>query len=443
MLKHSLQDKFFSRFFDNKISIQVQVFNLLMFISITAGIYGTIIGTALIDNLYPIIASAMISLIGLSLLIAAEMSKKYQLCSRLYVVAMFFIALPMLFFASGGYRGGAFLTFGIAIVFTSILLQGAEKGAAITFELILYVSCILVAFYIPETVNDLHTEFDYVFLTVVYFLSVSGFLLAALMIFNRMLAIRQERIEELNRELTSHGNTLKQYDAMKSDFLATVAHEINTPLAVIAASSNDTLDLLSESKLNMAELKENQIIIGKRVKLIDSILLDLMDTVAIETGRLTLQRLPVSLSELIKDAGDAYYSKSALPGLPGRRIAYELQPDLPLIWVDPPRIEQVMLNLLSNAFRFTKSGTVTVKLEQANGAQTVSVTDDGEGMDAKSAQDALLQYVTTSPDHWRHGIGLYICRRIILAHDGQIWIDSEIGNGTMVAFSVKEGAPYY
>jgi len=420
--------------------MQIQNFNMLMFISIAAGIYGAVIGAIINNSMYPGMICLLMFVTATALLIAAERRKAYRLCTWLYVISIFFIVLPALFFTCGGYRSGAFLLFGIPIVFSSILLHKFQKSAVIAMELLLYVACILIAYFKPETVRVLQSEFDYVFLSIVFFLSTSVFLLAALMTSARMLTLRQEWIEELNRELTARSETLQQYDNMKSDFLATVAHEINTPLAVISASSNDTLELLGEKPLNIDEVRENQNIINKRVKLIDTILLDLMDTVAIETGRLTLQRMPVSLAELIRDTCNAHYEKLTETG---KHVECDLQEDLPLIWIDPPRIEQVMLNLMSNALRYSRSGTVTVRLEQANDGQTVSVIDDGEGMDSNTARDALRQYATTSAEHWRHGIGLYICRRIITAHNGSIWINSKKGSGTTVSFSLNEDPADY
>jgi signal transduction histidine kinase len=226
---------------------------------------------------------------------------------------------------------------------------------------------------------------------------------------------------------------------MKSDFLATVAHEISTPLAVIMASSRDTIELLDEPSPNMDEVLENQKRIEKRVKLIDGIVLDLMDTVAIENGRLSLSRRPLNLPALVRQACDSRFS---LPDTAGNSIEYEFEPQLPDIWADPSRIEQVLTNLLSNAVRHTTDGHIAVRVFRAEGGgrQIVCVADTGEGMDGETARSALKQYVSSKPDHWRHGIGLYVCRRVVTAHGGDIWIESEKGRGTSVYFTLNEAA---
>ena len=415
------------------------MFNLLMFISIIAGIYSLAISTALLGMAGHTIVFVLLTVVGATMLVIAEKKKFYKLCSWVYIVTVFFLLLPALFFTSGGYKGGSYMTFLIAIVFTAMLLQGNGRLIALMSLLLLYTACIVTSYYFPESVHTLPTEFDNLFITTLYFLSVSVILLTAFIVNSRILNAGQEQIVELNRKLVARNETLNHYDKMKTNFLATVALEINTPLAVIAASSNDTIDLLGETPLNTDEIMDNQVVIGKRVKLIDHIMLDLMDTVAIETGRLSLRRIPVFLSDLIKEVCDAQYSK---PETGSHSIECELQPNLPHILLDPTRIEQVIANLLSNALRHTRSGVVKVKLERVVGhagcSQIVSVVDDGDGMDEEMARNSFKQYSTTKADQWRHGIGLYICRRIIAAHEGSITIDSLKGRGTTVRFMVDE-----
>ena len=169
--------------------------------------------------------------------------------------------------------------------------------------------------------------------------------------------------------------------------------------------------------------------------LIDHIVMDLMDAAAIENGRLSLSREPVSLSDLIESTCDAQF---ALPDVNANTLIYDLEPDLPLIWADPVRIEQVVTNLITNAVRHTKNGEISVKLCRKQNLQVVGVRDSGEGMEPELADIVFRQYSSTSRDHWRHGIGLYLCRQIILAHGGDIWIASKKNEGTTATFTLPE-----
>ena len=439
MLRIVAVRRIIEKYFNWHHDIQVQVFNLMTLSGILTGIVVTALAIIIKEDIRVIGINILNSALAFALLCIANRKKCYHLCSWLLIISIFIVAFPLLFFYCGGYKGGAGFFFLIAITSTAVLLDRYERAAAILLELSLYLACLLLAYYRPMLVSDLSTEFSYILVMALNFMVTCVFILVVTTMRSRIIEYRQAQIQELNRELLIEKETLARYDKMKSDFLATVAHEINTPLAVIAASSSDTLDLLEESPLNIFEIKENQTVIERRVKLIDGILLDLMDTVAIESGRLTLSRDAVHLSELVKNICDIHHKKLDVNN---NRILYELQSNLPQVLADPMRIEQVMINLLSNALRYTKGGTITIKLTREAGYQTVSVGDDGEGMDAEMVRIALRQYVSTKTEYWRHGIGLHICQRIISAHGGNIRISSEKGRGTTISFSLKEGFDY-
>ena len=437
MQKSGLFSRLLSALFDSSLDLRIQTFNLLMIIGVGAGLVMAFAATERgAGAVFVIIANLSLSVLALVMLLVAEKKKCYALCSWIVVIAVFMIMFPLLFIYGGGHKGGMLCFFIVAVVYTSYLLEDIQRAVALGLELIIFISCVLLSLLAPEMITAFPLELDYGFDVLVCFTVSCVMLIIVSYLRARLIQGRQTQIQELNRELIARNETLARYDVMKSDFLATVAHEVNTPLAVIAASSADTLDLLRETPPDMIEIMENQLLIGRRVKLIDSILLDLMDTVAIENGRIPLSRQPADLSELIVAASDALLKKT--DDNHNNRIAYELRPDLPLIWVDPPRIEQVMTNLLSNAIRHTTGGLISITLDRAGGSQVVSVSDNGEGMDEQTAQAALRQYVSTKSDYWRHGMGLYICRRIIIAHGGDISIESEKGRGTIVTFTLKE-----
>lgn len=252
----------------------------------------------------------------------------------------------------------------------------------------------------------------------------------------RLYRNKLKQANQLNRKLVEQNESLARYDRMKSRFLSMVAHEIGTPMTTIMASGRDTLDLLNEVPLNIEEIAENQRRIEQKVILIDGIVTDLMDAVAIESGRLSLNRQSLDLSELLEVSGNAYFK---CRNTNYNHIAYYFQPDLPPVSADPMRIEQVILNIISNAVRHTYNDTIEVKLTRSDNAQVVSITDNGDGMSEETKQVAFDQDNTSSrEEYWRHGFGLHICYLIISAHGGEIWIDSEKGRGTSVSFSLKE-----
>ena len=109
---------------------------------------------------------------------------------------------------------------------------------------------------------------------------------------------------------------------------------------------------------------------------------------------------------------------------------------LPPILADYARIMQVITNILSNSLRHTQNGIINITLQKQGENQLVSISDNGGGMSAEMKAKALDGYVSVSKEYWRHGIGLYVCNRIVEAHGGKIWIESELGKGTTVSFTL-------
>lgn len=182
-------------------------------------------------------------------------------------------------------------------------------------------------------------------------------------------------------------------------------------------------------------MQENLRTIEQSVMRIDRIVLDLMDTVSIEQGRLALSLVPSDLSGLLYSVKKDYCSH---PSLKNNQLVLTTQSGLPEISADPERLIQVVTNLISNAERHTQNGTITISLTGEPGWQTICVSDTGTGMSEEMQKNALKGYVSADKDYWRHGIGLYVCHQIITAHGGKIWLKSKEGEGTQVFFSLPE-----
>lgn len=438
MQRNQVMAKLARRYFAPELDLQVQTFNLLSFIGMLGGVAIAIMILFTKGTFVDAGLNVLMSVLAFISLRVTEKKRCYHLSSWIAVVVIFLILFPLTTFFCGGYKSGSASTYLVSIIFTTLLLEKWERILALLLEIIIYVGCIFISYYIPST-NTILTEFFYMTTTVSGLISSSTMVVAVVLLYLRIYRIKQEQIEEFSRELKARNEALIRYDKMKSDFLAIVSHEINTPLAVIAASSGDTLDLLKETPINIREAAENQTVIGKRVKLIGTILKDLTDTVAFENGRISLKRQPLSLCEFLHNICDTQLRQADIRG---NRITYDFQPNLPRIWADPLRIEQVMVNLLSNAVQHTKDGIITIKLWREQERQLVSVSDTGGGMDEETVKNALNQYVSTKADYWRHGIGLYICRQILTAHGGEIWIESKKGHGTTVSFYLRENPDY-
>jgi len=164
---------------------------------------------------------------------------------------------------------------------------------------------------------------------------------------------------------------------------------------------------------------------------------DVLDLAKIEAGKFTWNMETLSVSELIDRAVAA--TTSLFEGKPVQLVK-EVEADLPAITGDKDRLIQVVINLISNAAKFTTSGSVTVAAGESGGEITVSVTDSGIGIalaDHQKVFEKFKQVGDTLTDRPRGtGLGLPICREIVEHHGGRIWVESELGKGSTFSFTI-------
>ncbi|MCL1914318.1 MAG: HAMP domain-containing histidine kinase [Eubacteriaceae bacterium] len=375
-------------------------------------------------------------LINYFLLRYVEKTKRHRFGSWAIVVTVFMITFPIIFFNCGGYKSGTSPFFVVAIVITSQLLDNKnERYIAMAIELALYISCIILDYKGMGYSLVSHTDFDYYLGVLVNFLYSCIFLVLAMLIRSRLAENRQEENKALYLELLNRNEELAEYVKMKNDILSIAVHEINRPLAVIKASSSDTLYLIEESPIDREEIMRNHEMITRRVNSISGILLELIDAVAVEMGNYPLNRSPLPMAIFMQYVCSEHFDRIDTNG---NMLKFKLEEGMPDLNVDREKIEMVLTNLLSNAVEHTKGGTITVMAARSNGKQYVSVSDTGEGMGEEALRRVFEEQFTTKNEQWRHGYGLFTCRRIIAAHGGDIWVESAIGQGTTVFFTLSE-----
>lgn len=223
---------------------------------------------------------------------------------------------------------------------------------------------------------------------------------------------------------------------MKSQFLANMSHELRTPLNAIINFAY-LLSLGVDGPLT-AEQTDMLNRIGDSGRHLLGLINNILDLAKIESGRFDLHLEKVYLPELIH--GVMSTAVGLTRGKP-IELRTEVPDDLPLVQVDSNHVRQVLLNLVSNAIKFTDVGQITVRAE-ANDTEwiTVSVIDTGIGMHANEIPKAFSEFVQLNGDMARRvggtGLGLPITRKFIEMHGGQIWVESEPGMGSAFIFTL-------
>jgi two-component system sensor histidine kinase GlrK len=235
------------------------------------------------------------------------------------------------------------------------------------------------------------------------------------------------------------GMKLQELDDMKAEFLAHVSHELRTPMASIQEGTHLLLDeipgpLAQEQRTTLRIMADSS---RRLIHLISTIL----DLSKMEAGMMEYRIVPVDL----KRVADISINKVRLLA-DSKRVQLLMEDTGERIWVkaDAPRIEQVLDNLLSNALKFSPEGGVVkaqMKPDAQAGVLEVAVSDTGPGIAPDDLPHIFERFYQgrTKAKHASagSGLGLALAKRVVEAHGGRIWIESEVSKGTTVRFILR------
>jgi len=220
----------------------------------------------------------------------------------------------------------------------------------------------------------------------------------------------------------------------KTNLLSTVSHELRTPLATIKGYSALLLDY--EDTLEANEKHEYLRSIDQATDRLTELVDHLLDMSRLDAGLLKLGKAPTSLPKLIHETVEEARLRA-----PGYKIRAELKKELPEVDADSKRIRQVLDNLLNNACKYSQEGTeVVVSARRTESELLVRVTDQGMGISANELEmvfDRMYRIERRlTPQVGGIGLGLAICKGLVEAHGGRIWVESEKGKGSTFYFTL-------
>jgi signal transduction histidine kinase len=246
------------------------------------------------------------------------------------------------------------------------------------------------------------------------------------------LAIQNAR---LFREIEDKSRQLETASRHKSEFLANMSHELRTPLnAIIGFSEVLSERMFGEINNKQAEYLGDILESGRHLL---SLINDILDLSKIEAGRMDLELTDFHLPSAIDNALTLVRERAMRRGIELGRTVDER---FGMVRADERKVKQVLLNLLSNALKFTpEEGRIDVQAAVRDGTAEISVTDTGVGI-APEDQDAVFeefrQVGTASKTVEGTGLGLAISRKFVELHGGRMWVESQVGKGSRFAFTL-------
>ena len=249
------------------------------------------------------------------------------------------------------------------------------------------------------------------------------------------LLVGHQLIRDIIRRLVEANETLAQLNDRQAAFVANVAHEFRSPLAVFKGALDNLADELHGPLT--AEQLEPITMCQREAGRLKRLVGDLLDLTRIEAGKLLLQQEEVALQDLLKAVAQLFQGLIKERGL---SLTMELPERSARVIGDPDRLQQVFVNLIANAVKFTKRGGIRVRLAREGAAFQVEVADTGEGIAPQDLERVFDKFERAGAQTEEgSGLGLPIARDIVELHHGRLWAESELGRGSR--FIVRLPAP--
>lgn len=249
----------------------------------------------------------------------------------------------------------------------------------------------------------------------------------------------EDELAQTRRELVEARRHLREADTLKSEFIATVSHELRTPLNSIIGFAK----LLLKQKigpLNAIQQTDISVIYDSAQHLL-SLVNDILDLSKIEAGKIRLDPEWVSVEEII--VGVMASTIILVEGKP-IELRDEIEANLPQVFVDRGRIRQVVINMLSNAAKFTDAGSITLRIRKISKNEQeficFSVKDTGIGIAPEDMDKVFEAFRQIDSSVARRaegtGLGMPISYRLVSLHGGELWVESQLDHGSTFSFTI-------
>jgi signal transduction histidine kinase len=244
------------------------------------------------------------------------------------------------------------------------------------------------------------------------------------------------KVRERTAELAKANEELSKLDQMKSDFISTVSHELRTPLTAI----KNAVDLLVNREAGALTNPQDRFltIAARNIRRLSTMINDILDFSKIEAGKLELRFSDVDLAVVIKQVVATYQAQAQAGSI---HLQMQCDEELPEIYANADRLEQVLGNLVGNALKFTpKGGQITVSARRDGAAVEVHVADTGIGIAPEHQKHLFERFYQVGDPFTKStggsGLGLTIVKELVEAHGGDIRVESEVAKGSHFVFTL-------
>ncbi|MBE5872238.1 MAG: DegV family EDD domain-containing protein [Lachnospiraceae bacterium] len=424
--------KLIERMKDHNRDIRERLFVLLSAPALTTLLIVFIGGFFIGESAEDIAVMGMGLLVFFVVVVAAVHFNRIRIGANIIAFLLIFVIIPGCFFTGGGMQGGMPIWFVFSAVFVCLLISGKERYVFMAGAFLVTSICYYVAYRYPETV----TEHSHIVAYLDSYISVVlvGTMICLLFVFETRVYISENRLA-LNQK-----QEIEELGKVQNRFFSSMSHEIRTPINTIIGLNE--MILREEISDEVAEDARN---IETAGKMLLQLINDILDMSKIEAGKMEITSVPFDLGDMLSEVVGMIWVRAKDKGLV---FHVDIDPDLPkALYGDEVRLKQILINVLTNAVKYTKQGSVTFrteckKKEDGKAHITYSITDTGIGIRKESMPYLFSAFKRADLEENRYiegtGLGLSIVKQLVDMMGGDIKVNSVYTKGTTFIIELEQ-----
>lgn len=425
---------FYDFIFDSSVYLKDRTFILFTISEVLALFTHSVISVFLGDKLYSMLVSMGGVAIGGVLLYYFVKKGRINTAKIFLTLILVFVLRPLAFFAKGGISNGSALMFLLGAFYLVMVLDGKFRIIMCLLDTIILTVCGFFAYHYPGLLPQYTRKNDYI-LTLVQYLTAFAVLTILIVFWTRILQKEAKLAEEKSNEL-------EELNRSQNRFFSSMSHEIRTPINTVLGLN----EIILRQEDATEEIKKDARNIQGAGRLLLALINDILDISKIEAGKMDIVPVDYNVAELLSEIVNMIWIKAEEKGL---RFSVDIDPDVPeTLFGDEVRIKQILINLLNNAVKYTKEGSVSLHMEcgfsgDGHAMLKIIVSDTGMGIKPEALPHLFDTFKRVDEEKNRHiegtGLGLSIVKQLVELMDGDITVDSVYGQGSSFAVTLRQG----
>ena len=429
-----LNERVNSYLFDSSIYIKDRTFVLFTSLELMALLLNAVAAVILGDPLTSALASLMGVAVGVVILIILVRTDKIKVAKIAIALVLVLILRPAAFFTKGGVDNGTMVMMLLGSYYLIMVLDGVFRIVICLIDTSLLVTCGVIAYHHPEYLTAYYRKSNYTNSFVQYII---GLVVLTILIsfWTRILQKETRLAEEKTKEL-------EELNRSQNRFFSSMSHEIRTPINTVLGLNEIILRQEDASE----EIKKDARNIQGAGRLLLALINDILDVSKIEAGKMDIVPVDYNVSSLLSEIVNMIWLKAEEKGL---KFEVDIDPGVPeVLFGDEVRIKQILINLLNNAVKYTKEGSVSLHMECETGdgrdaLLKINVSDTGMGMKPDALPHLFDTFQRVDEEKNRYiegtGLGLSIVKQLVELMEGEITVNSVYGQGSIFSVTLKQG----